>query len=64
VTLSIYDVAGRLIRVLVDEVIEAGRHERLWNGKDAHGNPVSSGVYFYRLSVAKGALVRKMMLLR
>ena len=64
VTLSIYDVEGRLVRTLLDEVVGEGYQERIWNGRDAGGTPVSSGVYFYRLTAGGKTLTKKMVLLK
>jgi hypothetical protein len=47
VRLEIYDVRGRLIRRVVSEKKPAGDHIVTWNGNDANGQHVSSGVYFY-----------------
>jgi hypothetical protein len=49
VWLAIYDVGGRTIRVLEDRVLEAGLHERVWDGRDAAGQAMPSGIYFYQL---------------
>ena len=50
VELKIYDLQGRLIRVLVaDELFKPGVHEVEWNGRDGRGANVASGVYLYRL---------------
>ncbi len=64
VTLEIYDVAGRLVTTLVNESADAGRHTATWNGRSANGNPVGSGVYFYRLTVGKQSMTKKMVLLK
>jgi len=64
VTLSIYDVQGRLVRTLIDEVVGEGLEERSWDGKDASGNQVGSGVYFYRLTAGDKTLMKKMVMLR
>jgi M6 family metalloprotease-like protein len=59
--LVVYDVLGRRVRVLVDEVLGSGQHRVVWNGRDSGGSRVASGVYFYRLAaeefVAKGRVV-------
>lgn len=52
--LAIYDVSGRLVRVLSNGEFDAGYHQRQWDGTDDHGQSVNSGVYFYRLSVDSG----------
>jgi flagellar hook assembly protein FlgD len=64
IQLSIYEVEGRLVRTLIDEKAPAGWGQVEWDGKDKHGDPVSSGVYLYRLETGKQALVRKMVLIR
>lgn len=64
VQLSVFGVGGELIRTLTDEITPAGVGHVVWDGKDKHGDPVSSGVYLYRLKVEKRALVKKMILIR
>jgi hypothetical protein len=64
VTLSIYDVTGRQVRTLVNRRVTAGMYSQDWDGRDAGGSPVASGVYFYRLSVGDRALTKKMVLIR
>lgn len=49
VRLGIYDVSGRLIRVLSDGTFDAGHHSVAWDGMDVVGRPVSSGVYYARM---------------
>jgi hypothetical protein len=51
VRLEVYDVAGRLIRTLLDADLPAGSHRAVWDGKDERGMGVASGSYFARLSV-------------
>ncbi|MDA0746102.1 MAG: PKD domain-containing protein [bacterium] len=62
VALVIYNVLGQQIRTLLHEVRVAGYYHAVWDGKDAFGNQVSSGVYFYRL-VSNGHMQTKRMLL-
>ena len=64
VTLSIYDVEGKRVRTLVDGTVGEGRHEYIWNGRDARGGSVGSGVYFCRLTAGKQSVSRKMVLLK
>jgi predicted lipoprotein with Yx(FWY)xxD motif len=64
VSLRIYDVAGRLVRVLVEGDRPAGRYAELWNGCDAVGKAAASGMYFYRLDAGSFTQTRKMILLR
>jgi hypothetical protein len=60
--LDIHDARGRLVRRLVAEDLPAGRHERVWDGRDDGGQAVASGTYFARLA-ADGRLTMKTMLL-
>ncbi len=46
----IYNVAGQLVKVLVDEDKEAGYYSANWDGKDNNGKVLPSGMYFYRLN--------------
>jgi hypothetical protein len=64
VRLAIYDVHGTLVRVLVDTVLDPGRHERDWDGRDAHGMQVASGVYLDRLESAGQSATRRMLVVR
>jgi C1A family cysteine protease len=64
VRLSVYDVAGRLVRVLVDGNIPAGRHETAWDGTDRAGRTAASGIYFYRIDAGGTVITKKMALLR
>ena len=49
VNISIFDVSGRLIKVLADGIHQPSYYSVKWNGKDNRGGEVSPGVYFYRL---------------
>jgi hypothetical protein len=64
VRLSIYDVSGALVRELVNEDRERGPYAEVWDGRDARGAAVASGVYFYRLQTRDTTLSRKMVLLK
>jgi hypothetical protein len=60
--LMIYSVNGRLIRRLVNDTREAGRHSASWDGRDDAGKRVGSGIYFYQL-VAPGVEESRRMIL-
>ena len=62
--LSIYDVEGRLVITLVDDTSDEGLREVVWDGKDANGSQVGSGVYFYRLKAGSQTLTKTMVLLK
>lgn len=46
---ALYDVSGRLVRILTHEPLPAGKHQRAWDRRDGAGRPVSAGIYFLRL---------------
>jgi hypothetical protein len=54
VQLSVYDVAGRLVREVVDGDLDAGLHTTRWDGRDRSGRPVAAGVYFAKLETSRG----------
>jgi len=64
VTLKVYDIRGNLVRILVDEVREAGAYSVSWEATDRAGRQVSSGVYLYRLQAGDFLQTRKMVLLK
>ena len=63
VELVICSVDGRLIRRLVKDTREAGRHTASWNGRDDEGERVGGGIYFYRLIAPGVEESRRMILL-
>lgn len=64
VVLSVYDVSGRHVQTLQDGFQPAGLHRVTWNGEDAAGRRVGSGVYFYRLESDAFRQTRKLTLLK
>jgi hypothetical protein len=64
VNLVVYDVRGARVRTLVSGTKAAGRYEAQWDGRNDTGSPVSSGVYFYRMTAPGFATTRKMLLLK
>ncbi len=64
VSVKVYNVKGALVTTLVDGVLDAGEHSVIWNGKDAHGAPVSTGVYLYKVHTQGSDVVKKMALIK
>lgn len=62
--IEVYDILGRRVRTLLNEVREPGTYEIEWNGRDEYGIPVSSGMYLYRFSSEGTNIVKKMMLIK
>jgi flagellar hook assembly protein FlgD len=64
VHLAIYNVAGRLVRTLVDGEVDPGYHSVVWDGRDNNGVEVGSGVYFCRMEAEGFDDSTKMVLLK
>lgn len=66
VTIEIYDVLGRKVKTLVDDVgLSRGVHDWIvWDGRDDNGNYVSSGIYFYNFKSMRFNSTKKLILLR
>ena len=64
VRLAVYNILGQQVRVLVNVLQGPGNYSVLWDGQDAAGQSVSSGLYLYRLKSGSDVEVRKMVFLR
>jgi hypothetical protein len=63
-TLSIYNIRGQRVTVLLDGYYDSGFYEVSWDGLDDSGRPSASGIYLYRLISGKNTLTRRMILLK
>lgn len=64
IKLEVYNVLGQKVKTIKDGPVNPGNHEVIWDGKDQHDKPVSSGVYYYRMSSHDFSETKKMILLR
>jgi hypothetical protein len=64
VVLRVYDVRGALVTTLFEGQLGEGAHTMAWDGRDAAGRPVSSGIYVYALTADRRTLSKKMTLLK
>lgn len=64
VRVDVFDILGRVVKTLYDGTLPAGRHTRVWDGTDQHGNRASSGVYLYRVKYNDQSVMRKMVLMK
>ena len=62
--LTLYDVQGRLLRTLFSGRVPAGEHAVVWDGRNAYGQKLPAGVYFFRLEAAGRVFTEKAVLLR
>jgi len=63
-SLVIYDIMGREVTTLINESLDAGNHNIIWDGMNDNGNPVASGMYFYRLAQHDDVITKNMMMLK
>jgi flagellar hook assembly protein FlgD len=64
VCLAVYDLTGRRVVTLTDQMYSAGSYSTDWEGTDASGFAVSSGTYFVRMETATFVDVQKLTLIR
>ena len=64
VQLEVYDVAGRLVSLLVQQVQAEGSYEMVWHGRDVEGRMAPTGIYFYRLTAGGESQTRRMLLVK
>ncbi len=64
VTIEVYNVAGKRVRVLVDERQEPGYKSTIWDGTNDSGHKVASGVYLYRVHAGDRVVDKRMVLLK
>ena len=64
VSLVIYDMMGRKVRMMTVKSAEPGNHVIRWNGKNQNGTLASAGVYFYQLYTPSFSMTKKMILLK
>jgi len=64
VTVDIYNLKGRKIRSLLNDILDKGNHTVVWDGCDYSGETVSSGIYFLRISTPDFETSKRMILLK
>jgi hypothetical protein len=64
VQMMVYNVTGKLVRTLLDKSEGPGFHDVPWDGRDDRGQPVGSGVYFYRIQAGSFTATHKMVVVR
>ena len=60
VNVSVYNLEGRLVNTLVNQVMPAGNHVVSWDGTNEVGAKVSTGMYIYQLKTNSTMLTRRM----
>ncbi|GIS39921.1 hypothetical protein Ct9H90mP12_1150 [bacterium] len=60
VNLAVYNLEGRLVKTLVDQIMSSGQHITNWDGTNEKGTKVSTGMYIYQLRTNSTLLNRRM----
>ena len=64
VAITIYDLNGRVVKTLVDGMQPAGYHKIIWDGTNANGMAIATGIYFYQMKAGDYVEINKMVLLK
>ncbi len=64
VKLTVFNVKGEEVKILVNEVLPTGNYLVEWNGTDSKNSRTTSGIYFYEIKIAKERFVGKMNLIK
>jgi flagellar hook assembly protein FlgD len=64
VTLKVYDLLGQEVKTLVDGMRDAGYGSVEWDGRDARGLSVPTGIYFVRMTAGEFNAAQKVMLMK
>ncbi len=64
VTIEIFDIKGKRVRILVEDTFDSGHHKAVWKGDNNSGRRLSSGVYFYRMRTSEYMETKKVLMLK
>ncbi|MCD4819647.1 MAG: carboxypeptidase regulatory-like domain-containing protein [Candidatus Cloacimonetes bacterium] len=64
VELSVFNIKGKKVVTLINDELESGSHSYNWNGTDANGKTVASGIYFYKMKSGRYSTTKKMILMK
>jgi flagellar hook assembly protein FlgD len=63
IRIAVYNALGQLVKVIADNVFDAGRNEILWDLRDDQGQKIAQGVYFYEITHEVGTMTGKILLI-
>jgi hypothetical protein len=64
VSLKIYNIAGQVVKTLMDGVQGPGAYNVKWDGRDDNKRKISNGIYFYKLQAGKDGNIKKMVIIK
>lgn len=63
-TIEVYNIKGQKVRTLVNSNFSSGQHQTVWNGRTDSNQPVSSGMYFFRMKSGTYSATKKVVLIK
>ena len=63
ISIKAYDITGRVVATVIDQTLDPGAHQIIWNGTDDQQRKVSSGIYFLRVIYENESITRKVIVL-
>ena len=64
VNITIYDMMGREVKILINQTQDPGYKSIIWNATNDYGKPVSAGIYLYQIQAGEYISTKKMVLLK
>jgi flagellar hook assembly protein FlgD len=64
ISIKLFNIRGELVKVLLNEEVEAGASHVIWDGSDGTGQQCASGIYFYETQALGKTMVNKMALVK
>ncbi|MCK4255506.1 T9SS type A sorting domain-containing protein, partial [candidate division WOR-3 bacterium] len=64
VNIAVYDITGKLVRTLAQDIYDAGYHQITWDARDDKGYEIAGGVYFCKLQTGNIVTTKKMVVIR
>ena len=64
VRIDIFNIRGQRVNTLLNENLNQGHHNIIWNGTDSQGREVSSGIYFYKIIAGTETITNRMLLMK
>jgi len=64
VSITVYDILGRIVRSIDEGTRQPGYYQVIWDGKNANGSSVASGIYFYKIAAGEMTQIKRMLYLK
>ena len=61
---TVYDMLGREVKTLINQIQDAGYKSVIWDATNNYGKPVSAGIYLYQIRTGEYISTKKMILLK